>query len=191
LIDKYDMETFGITSAQLDAERAARIAEEEARDRVTQQIIREQAEATAREEAARAEAQRQYDARVAAERKAEADRARAAESAYARAQQEAQARQVASNPGGWSDSQRAEAAETGMVSVGGVSVSNAATIAAQNEALFGPGTGDGSYNGDTGNNSGGGGIDYGGYSPTSEDSSYGGFFAKGGFVRPRKKSKKK
>jgi hypothetical protein len=159
LINKADMEQFGVTSAQLDAERAARIADE---NRIAEQARQEdaaksmaQAEAQKRAEEERAHlawaaevdarrqaeiaatAQRQYDERVAAERKAEADRARAAQRVADQRAAEERAREVANNPGSWSDSQRSEAAETGMVSVGGVSVSNDATIAAQNEAVFG------------------------------------------------------
>jgi hypothetical protein len=155
LINKYDMEQFGVTSAQLDAERAARIVDE---NRIAEQARQEDVaraeaaaraaqEAAAKAEAQRAEAQRAYDARVAAERKAEADRAAAAKRAADQRAAEQRAREVANNPGSWSDSQRSEAAETGMVSVGGVSVSNDATIAAQNEAMFG---------GDSNNGGGGG-----------------------------------
>lgn len=157
LIDKYDMSAFGITSAQMDAERNARIADEARLAEQARQEDQARAEAAARaqaniEAAARAEdAARQAAAaeakRAADARAAEAARARALD-AQARAQAEAQAREVANNPGSWSDSQRAEAAETGMVSVGGVSVSNDATIAAQNEAMFGDSSG-----GDTGGNS--------------------------------------
>jgi hypothetical protein len=185
MLDKSDMSMFGVTSAQLDAERAARLAgmgssadvtigggistpniqgtalgvpspglldpQQMAENYRAQDLYQRQVDYRAQkaENEARAEAQRQYDARVAAERKAEADRARAAQRAA-----EQRARQVASDPGGWSDSQRSEAAETGMVSVGGVSVSNDATIAAQNEAMFG---------GDSNNGGGGGGSNDGTY----------------------------
>jgi hypothetical protein len=133
LINKADMEQFGVTSAQLDAERNARIADEA---RLAEQSRQEDA---ARAEAA-AIAQAERDARVIddarlAEQARQEDQARVEAANRAAAEQRAQ--EVASDPGSWSDSQRSEAAETGMVSSGGVSVSNDATIAAQNEAMFG------------------------------------------------------
>jgi hypothetical protein len=185
LIDKSDMSMFGITSAQMDAERNARLGgmgpsadvtigggistpniqgtalgvpspglldpQQMAENYRAQDLYQRQVDYRAQkaENEARAEAQRQYDAQVAAQRQAEADRARAAQRAA-----EQRAQEVANNPGGWSDSQRSEAAETGMVSVGGVSVSNDATIAAQNEAMFG---------GDSNNGGGGGGSNDGTY----------------------------
>jgi hypothetical protein len=180
LINKADMEQFGVTSAQLDAERNARIADEARLAEQSRQEDAARAEAAAIAQAERdarviddarlAEQARQEDqARVEAANRAEAAaaeararaeieaqqraaaEARAKQDAATKAAAEQAAREVANNPGGWSDSQRSEAAETGMVSVGGVSVSNDATIAAQDAAMFGDSSSDSS------SNSGGGG----------------------------------
>jgi membrane protein involved in colicin uptake len=172
--------------ARIDAERQAQIIDEArlAEQSRQEDVARAEAAARAKAEAA-AKAQQQAAAKAQQQAAAKAQQAKQA-AQYTAAQN--QARDVANNPSSWSAEQRQQAESSGMVNIGGVTVSNDATIRAQNEALFGPGTGDGTYSGGVS------GHDYSGGGASSDvDTSYGygGYFAKGGFVRPRKKSKKK
>ena len=169
-----------VDQAKIDAERQAQIIDEA-----------RLAEQARQEDVARAEAAARAKAEAAARAKAEAD-AKAKQQAKQAAQYtpaQNQAREVASTPSSWSPEQRQQAESSGMVNVGGVTVSNDATIRAQNEALFGPGTtGRDSYSDSI--------AETYGTTPGSEQTNAlaaqeGGWFAKGGFVRPRKKSKKK